>query len=120
MAAVRSADRNLVHRRRARAALHCEDVIGRLHEGDRVHGAAVDPHFIMKVVARGAAGGAHAADLLAARDMLAGSDRDSGKVAIAGGDSAPVVDLDEISITAAIPACAKNGAVGSCINGSSV
>ena len=51
-----------------RAALHREDVIGRLHERDRVDRAAVDADFIVEVVAGRAAGRAHAADQLAAGD----------------------------------------------------
>ena len=75
-------------------------------------GAAVDPHFIMQVVAGRAAGRAHAADLLAAGDVVAVVDEDRRHVAVAGGDAAAMVDLDEIAVAAAVPAGAKHGAVG--------
>ena len=46
-------------------------VLARLHEGDRVDGAAVDADLVMEVAAGRAAGRAHQADQLAAADALA-------------------------------------------------
>src|SRR5690348_10386957 len=112
VAADRAADRDCVHRRRIAALLHGEHVIGRLHERDRVHGATVDPHLIVEVVAGRTAGRAHAADLLAAGHVLTLVDEDRGHVAIAGRDAAAVVELDQITVAATVPAGAKNGAVG--------
>src|SRR5687768_6018402 len=105
-----------VHRRAAAIFLHGEQIIGRLHEGDRVDGAAVDPDLIMQMAAGRTAGGAHAADDLAASDALAGSDCKRRKVAVAGFDAAAVVELDQIAIAAAVVACFGNDAVGGRVN----
>src|SRR3954452_8547052 len=107
----RSADCDLIHRGGAGAALHGKDVVGRLHEGDRIDGAAVDANFVVKVRAGRAAGRAHAADLLAAGDVLARLDQDRRHVAVAGSNPTAVVDLDEVAVAAAVPARAKYGAV---------
>ena len=67
----------------------------------------------MKVVAGGAAGRAHAADLLAASDMITLVHQNGGHVSVAGRDAAAMVDLDEIAVAATVPAGMNNGAVGS-------
>src|SRR5688572_12774236 len=86
------------HRHGVGAALHSEDVVGRLHERDRVDRATVDPDFIVQVASGRAAGRAHAADQLAAGHALAGADNHLRHVTIAGLDPAAVVDLDEIAV----------------------
>src|SRR4051812_8509098 len=48
------------------AALDRLQEVGRLHEGDRVHGLAVEPDLVMEVAAGRAAGRAHISDQLAA------------------------------------------------------
>ena len=75
-------------------------------------GAAVDADFIVEVVAGRAAGRAHAADLLAAGDVIAGLNQHRRHVAVAGGDAAAVVEFDHVAVAAAVPAGAEHGAVG--------
>src|SRR5206468_8581500 len=111
-----AADRDRVHGGRTGAALHREYVVGRLHERDWVHCAAVDPYFIMKVVAGRTAGRAHAADLLAAGDMVTLMNEDRRHVAIARGDAAAMIDLDQISVAAAVPAGVDHGSLGGRVN----
>ena len=66
----------------------------------------------MKMAAGRAPGRAHAADLLAAGDVLAGRDEHHRHVAVTGRDALAMVDLDEVAIAARIPPGAKHGAVG--------
>src|SRR5262245_59629340 len=100
-------------------ALHGDQIFVRLHEGDRIDGAAVDPDFVMKVATGRAAGGAHAADHLATRNALAGADEDRRKVAIAGFNAAAMIDLDEIAVAAVIVTGVADGAVSGGVNRSS-
>src|SRR5690349_11132632 len=117
LAARRSAQGDCVHRMgSAPLALHGEQIVVGLHEGDRVDGAAVDPDFIVKVAAGRTAGRAHVTDQLAAGDTLAGADEDPRQVAVAGFDTAAMVDLDEVAVTAAIVAGLGDDAVGSRVN----
>ena len=76
----------------AALALHGEQIVVGLHEGDRIDGAAVDPDFVMEVTAGRAAGRAHVADQLAASNALARADEDPRQVAVAGFDAATMVD----------------------------
>ena len=93
-------------------SLHGEQIVGRLHEGDRVDRAAVDPDFIVQVAAGRTAGRAHLADQLAARHALAGGDDDRRQVAVTGFDAAAMIDLDEIAVAAAVEAGGRDDAVG--------
>src|SRR5690349_14921830 len=120
LAARRAAQGDCVHRMGSAAlALHGEQIVVGLHEGDRVDRAAVDPDFIVKVAAGRTSGRAHVADQLAASDALAGADQDPRKVAVAGFDAATMVDLDEVAVTAAVVAGFGDDAVGGRVNGGS-
>src|SRR3546814_18194837 len=54
-----------------------------LQERHRVHRAAVDAHFIMKMASGGPAGGTHACDHVATLHLLAFTDQNLGKMPIA-------------------------------------
>ena len=101
-----------IHRYAQTTLLHREQIIGRLHERDRIDRFAFDPHFIVEVAAGRTAGRTHAADQLAARDALAGRDQHRREMAVTGFDAAPMVELDEVAIAAIVVARGADDAVG--------
>src|SRR3546814_20717640 len=54
-----------------------------LQERHRVHRAAVDAHFIMKMASGGPAGGTHSGDHVATLHLMASTDQNLGKIPIA-------------------------------------
>src|SRR5579872_5570644 len=62
--------------------------------------SVVDTNFVVKVRAGGAAAGADVADGIAAMNLLAGGDGESGKMAVAGRDAVAVVEHDGLAVSA--------------------
>jgi len=82
----------------SRAALDRDQIIGGLEEGYRVHGAAVDADFIVKVAAGRTARGAHQRDQIAALHAGVRLDENLGEVAVAGLNALAMIDFDEIAV----------------------
>jgi hypothetical protein len=68
------------------------------HEAGGVLGAAVHPHFIVQMHARGASCGSHGADTLAERDPLAGLDSSGVQVGVARLETATMIYLNGVAI----------------------
>ncbi len=66
--------------------------------GARIDRFTGNPHFIMQVRAGRTAGGADIADQIALVHGVAGMDRETGKVAIAGLQFAAMFDLDVVAV----------------------
>ena len=62
--------------------------------------SVVDANFVVEVRSGGASAEANVADGVAAMNLLAGCDRETGKVAVAGGDAVAMIHHDELAVSA--------------------
>ena len=76
-----------------------ENIASCLDIRHRVHGIAVDPHFIVKMCAGHPASGSHISYVVSARDPLPYLYPDSRRMCIAGFNTKRMFDLDEFSIS---------------------
>ena len=60
----------------------------------------VNADFVVKMRARGASTGADITNYIAAMDFFAHSDRETGKMPVAGGDSVAVIQHDCLAVSA--------------------
>src|SRR6476469_5506031 len=81
------------------APQHCVLRVGAVEqEIQRVQLPAVDEHFVVQVVARGAARGAGEPDDLATAHSLAGSHAEAVEMRVARGDAEAVTDYDHVAV----------------------